>query len=138
MQRQARGKSRVLVYVEQGQDEGAFRPELDPVFVAKAIFGVLDEMATDWVLSRQRAWGVPLTCFKKGTGENVEILGWFHIRDQIKDGRLYARHGARAVGFAFDRGEGRLVTKKPRRWFDEQQGSTPTGGSPGPGEDEPR
>ena len=71
-------------------------------------------------------------------GEGVEILGWVHIRDQIKDGRLYARHGVRAVGFAFDRGEGRLVTKKPRRWFDEQQGSPPTGGSPGPGEDEPR
>ena len=26
------------------------------------------------MLSRQRAWGVPLTCFKRGTGENVEIL----------------------------------------------------------------
>ena len=39
--------------VEQGQDEGHFRPEVDPVFAAKAIFGVLDEMATDWVLSRR-------------------------------------------------------------------------------------
>ncbi len=32
------------------------------------------EHRPDWVLSRQRAWGVPLTCFKRGTGENVELL----------------------------------------------------------------
>ncbi|MFO7653746.1 MAG: TetR/AcrR family transcriptional regulator [Candidatus Krumholzibacteriia bacterium] len=39
--------------VVQGQTEGRFRAELDPLFAAKAIFGVLDEMATDWVLSRR-------------------------------------------------------------------------------------
>ena len=39
--------------VQQGIDEGSFRPNLDPVFAAKAIFGVLDEMATDWVLSKR-------------------------------------------------------------------------------------
>jgi TetR/AcrR family fatty acid metabolism transcriptional regulator len=39
--------------VAQGMAEGAFREDLDPVFAAKAIFGVLDEMATDWVLSRR-------------------------------------------------------------------------------------
>ena len=39
--------------VAQGQAEGSFRTNLDPVFAAKAIFGVLDEMATDWVLSQK-------------------------------------------------------------------------------------
>lgn len=39
--------------VAQGQREGVFDPTLDPVFAGKAIFGVLDEMATDWVLSRR-------------------------------------------------------------------------------------
>ena len=39
--------------IEQGKREGAFRPDVDPLFAAKAVFGVLDEMATDWVLSRK-------------------------------------------------------------------------------------
>lgn len=37
--------------IRQGQQAGEFRGDLDPVFAAKAAFGVLDEMATDWVLS---------------------------------------------------------------------------------------
>jgi len=39
--------------VEQGQREGAFWSELDPMLTAKLIFGVLDQTATDWVLSRR-------------------------------------------------------------------------------------
>ena len=39
--------------VEQGQQEGIFKADTDPLFAAKAIFGILDEMATDWVLSRR-------------------------------------------------------------------------------------
>jgi len=39
--------------IEQGKREGAFRSDMDPLFGAKAVFGVLDEMATDWVLSRK-------------------------------------------------------------------------------------
>jgi hypothetical protein len=54
------------------------------------------------------------------TGEDVEILGWLHIRDQKKNGRIFARHGARAVGVAFDEGKGKVVTTRPRRWFDKQ------------------
>jgi len=37
----------------QGQLEGVFRVGTDPAFAAKAVFGVMDEMATDWVLSRR-------------------------------------------------------------------------------------
>ena len=39
--------------VVQGQEDGDFRKDLEPVFAAKAVFGVLDEMATDWVLSHR-------------------------------------------------------------------------------------
>jgi TetR/AcrR family fatty acid metabolism transcriptional regulator len=39
--------------VQQGKDEGVFRPETDALLAAKVIFGVLDEMGTDWVLSRK-------------------------------------------------------------------------------------
>ena len=42
--------ARVIV---QGQQEGVFRAGLDPVFASKAVFGILDEMATDWVLSHR-------------------------------------------------------------------------------------
>ena len=60
-------------------------------------------------------------------GENVEILGWIHIRDGIKNGRIFARHGVRAAGVAFDGGNGRVVTFRPRHWFDQQQGSPSKG-----------
>jgi len=39
--------------VEQGKREGAFRPDAEALLAAKAVFGVLDEMVTDWVLSRK-------------------------------------------------------------------------------------
>lgn len=37
--------------VEHGQSEGVFRRNLHPQLVAKAVFGVLDEMVTSWILS---------------------------------------------------------------------------------------
>ena len=37
--------------VEHGQSEGVFRRNLHPALVAKAVFGVLDEMVTSWILS---------------------------------------------------------------------------------------
>ena len=53
-------RSRLREYLEaiaglivEGQHEGAFRADLDPLLTAKAIFGILDEMATDWVLARR-------------------------------------------------------------------------------------
>ncbi len=39
--------------VEDGKADGVFRPDVDALFVAKVVFGILDEMATDWVLSRK-------------------------------------------------------------------------------------
>ncbi len=39
--------------VAEGAASGLFRRDLDPMLAAKAVFGVLDEMATDWVLSRR-------------------------------------------------------------------------------------
>jgi TetR/AcrR family transcriptional regulator, fatty acid metabolism regulator protein len=39
--------------VEQGQTEGVFRRNLHPQLVAKAVFGILDEMVTSWVLSEK-------------------------------------------------------------------------------------
>lgn len=39
--------------VEEGKAEGAFRADVDGMFAAKVLFGILDEMATDWVLSRR-------------------------------------------------------------------------------------
>jgi len=39
--------------VEQGKQEGIFKHDVDPLFAAKVVFGILDEMATDWVLSKK-------------------------------------------------------------------------------------
>lgn len=39
--------------VDEGRRTGVFRAEVDPVFTAKVVFGALDEMATDWVLSKK-------------------------------------------------------------------------------------
>ena len=39
--------------IEQGQIDGVFRRTLHPQLVAKAVFGVLDEMVTSWVLSEK-------------------------------------------------------------------------------------
>jgi TetR/AcrR family fatty acid metabolism transcriptional regulator len=39
--------------LEEGQREGAIRPGLDTWFATKCIFGILDEAATNWVLSRK-------------------------------------------------------------------------------------
>ncbi|MEO0361900.1 MAG: class I tRNA ligase family protein, partial [Pseudomonadota bacterium] len=42
------------------------------------------EARPDWVLSRQRAWGVPLTCFKRETGPGeVEVLKNEEVNERI-------------------------------------------------------
>ncbi|HJZ66687.1 MAG TPA: TetR/AcrR family transcriptional regulator [Blastocatellia bacterium] len=40
--------------IEEGQLSGVFRPEINTKIAAKVLFGALDEMATNWVLSRKR------------------------------------------------------------------------------------
>ena len=39
---------------EEGQEAGVFRPELNAKVVSKILFGALDEMATNWILSKRR------------------------------------------------------------------------------------
>jgi TetR/AcrR family fatty acid metabolism transcriptional regulator len=39
--------------VEHGQAERVFRTNLHPQLVAKAVFGILDEMVTSWILSEK-------------------------------------------------------------------------------------
>ena len=40
--------------IEEGQQQGLFRADLNATAVAKMFFGALDEMATNWILSRRR------------------------------------------------------------------------------------
>ncbi len=46
--------------VAEGQAAGVFRPELNAKLVAKVLFGALDEMATNWILSKRRYKLAPL------------------------------------------------------------------------------
>ena len=39
---------------EEGQRAGVFRQSLNAKLVAKILFGALDEMATNWILSKRR------------------------------------------------------------------------------------
>lgn len=40
--------------IADGQAKGAFRRDVNPTVAAKILFGALDEMATNWILSRRR------------------------------------------------------------------------------------
>ena len=40
--------------IETGQETGEFRKSLNPTLTAKFLFGALDEMATNWVLSHRK------------------------------------------------------------------------------------
>jgi TetR/AcrR family transcriptional regulator, fatty acid metabolism regulator protein len=45
---------------EEGQRAGVFRTDLNAKVVAKILFGALDEMATNWILSKRRYKLAPL------------------------------------------------------------------------------
>src|SRR3954465_7848949 len=40
--------------IAEGQADGVFRQRVNPTIAAKMFFGVLDEMATNWVLSKRK------------------------------------------------------------------------------------
>ena len=40
--------------IADAQASGAFRPDLSPTLAAKVFFGALDEMATNWIISKRR------------------------------------------------------------------------------------
>jgi TetR/AcrR family fatty acid metabolism transcriptional regulator len=40
--------------ISAGQASGEFRKNVNPTFAAKLFFGMLDEMATNWILSKRR------------------------------------------------------------------------------------
>lgn len=40
--------------IAAAQEDGAFRRNLNPTVAAKVLFGALDEMATNWILSKRR------------------------------------------------------------------------------------
>ena len=40
--------------IARGQIDGTFRKNVNPTLAAKVLFGALDEMATNWILSRRR------------------------------------------------------------------------------------
>lgn len=46
--------------IEEGQRAGVFRASLNAKVVSKILFGALDEMATNWILSRRRYKLAPL------------------------------------------------------------------------------
>jgi TetR/AcrR family fatty acid metabolism transcriptional regulator len=40
--------------IAEGQDRQVFRTEISPTLAAKLFFGMLDEVATNWILSRRK------------------------------------------------------------------------------------
>jgi TetR/AcrR family transcriptional regulator, fatty acid metabolism regulator protein len=46
--------SQIRAAIVEGQQTGVFRADLNATSVAKMFFGALDEMATNWILSRRR------------------------------------------------------------------------------------
>ena len=57
------------------------------------------------------------------TGKKLEVLGWLHILDKKANGRLYLKHGILAAGIALDDSKAKIQLSKPRKWFEEQEGS---------------
>lgn len=54
-------------------------------------------------------------------GEDVEILGWVHVRNLLRSGEIFARHGARAGGVEFNEDGKAGVTVRGRSWFEQKK-----------------
>jgi TetR/AcrR family fatty acid metabolism transcriptional regulator len=54
LERLGRDRDLAVVFQEAGQASGAFRTDVSATAAAKILFGALDEMATNWMLSRRR------------------------------------------------------------------------------------
>ncbi|NNE98549.1 MAG: TetR/AcrR family transcriptional regulator [Pyrinomonadaceae bacterium] len=54
--------------IKEGQNQGVFRKDLNPLLCAKLFFGAIDEMVTNWILSNKRYDLAPLA------GEVVKVL----------------------------------------------------------------
>src|SRR6266700_2082077 len=59
--------------IEEGQRAGLFRPQLNAKLLAKILFGALDEMATNWIISKRRYQlepmaGLVMDVFLNGVG----------------------------------------------------------------------
>lgn len=46
--------------IAEGQQQGVFRKDLNPIICAKILFGALDEMVTNWILSKNHYELAPL------------------------------------------------------------------------------
>ena len=44
----------IRAVIADGQASGAFRSDVNPTLAAKLLFGMLDEMATNWILSKRK------------------------------------------------------------------------------------
>ena len=55
--------------LEEGQQKGIFRNDLEPHILRRALFGAVDEMALDWLLQRKKKYS--LDAFFRSCGEPV-------------------------------------------------------------------
>ena len=52
--------SLLLSVLKEGQKQGVFRKDLNAIVCAKLFFGAIDEMVTNWILSKKKYDLVPL------------------------------------------------------------------------------
>lgn len=76
--------------VREGQEQGLFRPELNPAVLKRVIFGAMDELALNWVLTRGRRYDL--------TRNAEELSGLFLRGILVEPDRYQARKRPAAGG----------------------------------------